>query len=247
MSGKREETKTFGLTLGAVCLAIIVVAGLVALLRPNDRADSCENTNQSAILSALPKPEKSEGVRGEFGIDKNINETTIDNCLHRPDAVYRDMRMLKDPGNYEAIGGDSYLSGFVDGFEVVPLPYIVNVSGLPDEVGATYTGKTLFTHDGKGNYHANYIESLPILESLFPKDKTIFLMCGGGGYAGMTKDMLVALGWDSDKIYNVGGYWNYEGENNVAVKTTRNGQTVYDFWKVPYHNIDFNTLHERKS
>ena len=29
-------------------------------------------------------------------------------------------------------------------------------------------------------------------------------MCGGGGYAGMTKKLLVSLGWDENKIYNVG-------------------------------------------
>ena len=68
----------------------------------------------------LPVPELSEGQRGQLGIDKNINESTIDQYLGRSDAVYRDLRMLKDPGNYEAIGGDSYLSGFVNGFEVVP-------------------------------------------------------------------------------------------------------------------------------
>jgi hypothetical protein len=61
-------------------------------------------------LAPLPKPEITDGVRGTLGIDKNINENTIDNYLNRPDSVYRDMRMLKDPGNYEAIGGDSYLS-----------------------------------------------------------------------------------------------------------------------------------------
>ena len=38
-------------------------------------------------------------------------------------------------------------------------------------------------------------------------------MCGGGGYAGMTKTMLVALGWDEEKIYNVGAYLSYEGQN----------------------------------
>ena len=27
----------------------------------------------------LPKPEVTSGVRGEFGIDKNVNEETIDN------------------------------------------------------------------------------------------------------------------------------------------------------------------------
>lgn len=192
---------------------------------------------------SLPKPEKSEGLRGEFGIDKNINESTIDSYLNRKDSVYRDMRLLKDPGNYEAIGGDSYLSGFVKGFEVVPYPYIVNVTGLPEEVGKTYEGKTLFT-EKDGEYTANYEESMKILEYLFPKDKYIFLMCGGGGYAGMMKNMLVKLGWDENKIYNVGGYWYYEGKNNVEVKNTKYEETTYDFWKIPYHDIDFDNLHE---
>lgn len=196
---------------------------------------------KTSKTSELPKPELSEGLRGTFGIDKNINETTIDNYLNRSDSVYRDMRMLKDPGNYEAIGGDSYLSGFIKGFEVVPYPYIVNVTGLPEEVGKTYEGKTLFTiKDGK--YIANYNESLSILEYLFPKDKNIFLMCGAGGYAGSTKEMLVALGWDENKIYNIGGYWYYNGNNNVEVKRTTNNKTYYDFYKINYHNIDFTNL-----
>lgn len=197
----------------------------------------------SSNLSFLPKPEIADGERGAtFGIDKNINESTIDDYLGRTDSVYRDMRMLKDPGNYEAINGDSYLSGFVKGFEVVPLPYLMNVTGLPEPVGSTYTGKTLFTAKD-GGYEANYKESLSILENLFPKDKYIFLMCGGGGYAGMTKNMLVSLGWDAGKIYNVGGYWSYDGKNNVEVKRVKeDGTTVYDFYKVPYHEINFDNL-----
>ena len=195
----------------------------------------------------LPAPELESGQRGEFGIDKNVNESTIDNYLGRTDSVYRDMRMLEDPGNYESIGGDRFLSGIVKGFEVVPLPYIVNVTGLPESVGDTYTGKTLFRLHSDGSYTANYEESMSFLEYLFPKDKTIFLMCGGGGYAGMMKNMLVALGWDANKIYNVGGYWAYTGENNVEVKrTTSDGKTKYDFWKVAYHDIDFATLTEVK-
>ena len=71
-------------------------------------------------------------------------------------------------------------------------------------------------------------------------------MCGGAGYAGDMKKLLVKLGWDANKIYNVGGYWYYEGSNAVIVKTTHDGETVYDFWKVPYHDIDFTTLHEVK-
>ena len=197
-------------------------------------------------LEKLPLPQVTEGMRGELGIDKNINETTIDNYLNRTDSVYYDMRMLKDEAKYENIGGDSYLSGFVNGFEIVSFPYLSNVVGLPEEVGAPYQGKTLFTQDDKGEYTANYEESLDILTALFPKDKNIFLMCGGGGYAGMTKNMLVKLGWDENKIYNVGGYWYYKGNNNIQVKRIIKEESFYDFYKIPYHNIDFDVLHEVK-
>ena len=83
------------------------------------------------------------------------------------------------------------------------------------------------------------------LEALFPKDKVIFLMCGGGGYSGMMKNMLVALGWDEGKIYDVGGYWFYEGKNNVDIKRVGdNGEIVYDYYKVPVHEIEFGKLTE---
>ena len=198
--------------------------------------------NKSDGLCELPVSEVTGGERGMLGIDKNINESNIDQYLAREDSVYRDMRMLKDVANYEAIGGDSYLSGYVKGFEVIPYPYLAEVKGLPEAVGKAYSGKTLFKQNEDGTYTANYEESLSILEYLFPKDKNIFLMCGGGGYAGMTKNLLVALGWNKDRIYNVGGYWNYEGNNKVEIKRTVNGKDVYDFWKVNYHNIDFDNL-----
>ena len=192
--------------------------------------------------NGLPKPTVTGGQRGKLGIDKNINEKTIDKYLGREDSVYRDMRMLKDPGNYEAIGGDSNLSGFVKGFEVVPFPLITEVTGLPKEVGDTYQGNTLFTMKKDGTYKANYKESMEFLEKYFPKDKYIFLMCGGGGYAGMMKNLLVSLGWDKNKIYNVGGYWYYNGKNNVKVKTKVDGKYFYDFTKVTYHEIDFSKM-----
>ena len=217
------------LGIGVIGLAIGILGGYLLF---NNR------------LSSLPKPTLAGGERGLLGIDKNINEETIDNYLGRSDSVYRDMRMLKDPGNYEAIGGDSYLSGFIKGFEVVPYPYLTKVEGLPEAVGESYTGKTLFSKNEDGTYKANYKESMQILEYLFPKNKVIFLVCGGGGYAGMTKNLLVSLGWNKDKIYDIGGYWFYNGKNKVEVKRTDGEKTKYDFYKVLYHDIDFNNLTE---
>lgn len=214
-------------------IAGIVTCGVVGIIEDE------KSRPQEVVLEVLPAPELAGGLRGEMGIDKNINENTIDRYLGRDDVVYRDMRMLVDVANYEAIGGDSYLSGYVKGFEVVPYPLLVNVEGLPEAVGKTYAGLTLFTQvDGK--YTPNYAESMEILEYLFPKDKTIFLMCGGGGYAGMTKQMLVSLGWDAERIYNVGGYWYYDGENNVKVKDG----DEFRYWEVPYHDIRFELLHK---
>lgn len=214
-------------------ICFLVLAGIFLLDRKAD----------SAMIEPLPQPELEEGLRGELGIDKNINEATIDNYLGRDDVVYRDMRMLVDPANYAAIEGDSYFSGYVDGFEVVPYPYLAPVIGLPEAVGEPYKGSTLFSINENGVYVANYEESMSIIQDLFPQDKIIFLMCGGGGYAGMTKNLLVGLGYDADKIYDVGGYWYYNGEHGIDIARTVNDKKVYDFHKVPYHVIDFDVLH----
>ena len=193
--------------------------------------------------SSIPLPTVEDGIRGSmFGIDKNINEKTIDKYLNRKDCVYFDLRMLKDEANYEQIGGDSYLSGYVKGFEILPYPFLATVTSLPEEVGVGYTGDCLYSILEDGSYVANFKESFSIIESYFPHDKYIFLMCGGGGYASMGKKLLIALGYDENKIYNVGGYWYYNGKNKVQVKKEIDGNTTYDFENVPYHNIDFSTL-----
>ena len=205
---------------------------IIVLLLTIFLTTSCSNESL-----ALPQADPNR----DFGIDIHINEKTIDQYLNRDDSVYRDLRMLKDEANFEAIGGDSYLSGYIKGFEVVPYPYICNTIDLPSEVGDGYIGTSLFTYND-GYYEENYKESMDILESLFPKDKNIFLMCGGGGYSSMMKDLLISLGWDKTKVYNVGGYWFYEGKNKVDVKYEKDGETYYNLALVNYHDIDFDTL-----
>lgn len=201
-------------------------------------------------INELPKQEKSEGLRGVYDIDKNINELTIDNYLDRSDVVYRDVRMLEDTATWENKGGERDLTGFVRGFEVIPYAYLTEFpkeyvdQKKSENVTGLYKGKTLFRLDENGNYVSNYEESMEILEYIFPKDKYIFIMCGAGGYANFTKQMLVSLGWDKSKIYNVGGYWNYSGKNSISTKVQ--GENKCDFSKVAYHNIDFSRLTEIK-
>lgn len=197
----------------------------------------------------LPAPQLSEGLRGEYGIDKNINERTIDDYLFRSDTVYRDVRMLEDTATWENKGGDRYLSGYIKGFEVIPAPFLANYTEEyiaqkeKENVSGLYVGSTLFTYHDDGSYTPNYEESLDILETIFPKDKNIFIMCGAGGYAGQVKNMLITLGWDEEKVRDVGGFWYYEGHNAISTKISDN---KYDFSKVPYYDIDFAKLTEIK-
>lgn len=201
-------------------------------------------------LKSLPAPEVDTAT--QFGVDKNINMTTIDDYVGRPDVAYRDVRMLFDPADYAAIGGDADLSRTITGFKVVPYPYIGTLSALP--VANAYAGNTLFSvswnADGTiASAEANYVESMMILEELFPKDMPIFLMCGGGGYAGMTKTLLLHLGWSEELLYNIGANWEYDGENDlelIVYPEDANDENIYATWRADYAYIDFGRLHEKE-
>ena len=94
----------------------------------------------------------------------------------------------------------------------------------------------------RGAVVANYAESEAILERLFPKDKAILLMCGAGGYAGMTRNLLVGLGWNGDMIINVGGYWDYSGDRSLSVLSEDSGDGLCGFNGTEFYDIDFTHL-----
>ena len=69
---------------------------------------SCLILLSSCAKASIPEPDAD--LDSMFGVDKNINILTIDKYLGREDTVYRDMRVLFDPADYAAIGGDADLS-----------------------------------------------------------------------------------------------------------------------------------------
>ena len=216
---------------------ILMVFLVTAVLCP--AVTSYAESSQSAfevLPMAEPNPES------DFGVDMNVNMDTIDGYLNLSDAVYRDMRMPVDPYDYDAIGGSSIASATVEGFAMIPYPKLAPCLGMPEALGEGYAGPTLFSIDENGSYQANFEESEAILERLFPKDKAILLMCGAGGYAGMTKNLLVGLGWNADLIINVGGYWNYSGDHSVSLLSEDSGEGLYGFNGTEFYDIDFTHL-----
>ena len=194
----------------------------------------------SSAFDVLPAPEPNP--ESDFGIDVNVNMDTIDGYLGLSDAVYRDMRMLVDPYDYDAIGGSSIASATIEGFSLVPYPKLAPCLGMPEALGEGYAGPTLFSIGEDGAYTANYEESMAILERIFPKDAAILLMCGAGGYAGMTRNLLVGLGWDEGFIINAGGYWSYAGNHAVPIAGDASGDGLYEFGGVDFFDIDFTHL-----
>ena len=194
----------------------------------------------------IPVPQT--GDDDQFAIDININMDTIDNYLNLDDVVYRDVRMLYDPAKFEEIGGESDLSSTIEGFKIVPFPYIATLQELP--VDNAYNGQSLFDVEWskEGNIisaKANYDESLLVLNDLFPRDKKVFIMCGGGGYAHMMKLLLIYLGWDENKLYNIGGNWTYKGKYKkelILMPEQYDGNKIYASWRADYAYIDFDKL-----
>ena len=230
-------------------LALFTACGTAADSTSSAPEASPAMSAEAVSPTPTPLPAGEPDINNEFGIDKNINVETIDNWLNRDDVAYRDMRMLFDPAEFEAIGGEADLTRTIEGFKVVPYPYIASLPPIP--VGNAYAGECLYSltwnEDGSiATADANYEESGMILEELFPKDKAIFLMCGGGGYAGMTRALLIFLGWDESKLYNVGGNWGYTGTHSLELVVNpevASGNSIYATWRADYAYIDFSRLH----
>lgn len=135
-------------------------------------------------------------TEGSFGPTCSaINASNLKDYMNRPDILYIDLRDFGD-----------YMKKHFRNFEAIPFfALIFNAEAhtnadLPQLYGGSPTEPVPV-----------YKESDELLEVLFPKDKTLFIMCQAGGRVGMLMNILKARGWDMSKIYNVGGMAQYTG------------------------------------
>ena len=124
----------------------------------------------------------------------SINKDNLHEYLNREDVLYIDLR------DYADFGGKHLRN-----FEVIP--YFAYIYGTEGQ---------LFSGDVTAPV-ATYEESVEIMEVLFPKDATLFLMCQSGGRVAKCIQLLEALGWDTSKIYNVGGMGQFTSDALVSV------------------------------
>lgn len=128
-----------------------------------------------------------------------IDMTNLDDFLGRPDVQYIDVRDFDE----------RMYNGYIDGFDALPFKGYLEVSDI------------LVRTDGNWEYDAADMHNEVLLETFFATDKTIFIMCAGGTRAGYVKAALEAAGL-TNKIYNVGGFGDYAGDNKIFGDTKYN-------------------------
>ena len=235
-----------------VAVGSLLLGGLTLSACTNGNSEESKPEKETTPSNELEElPASLPNPNDDFGVDSNINMDTIDQYLGRADVAYRDVRMLFDPADYASIGGNADLATTIECFMVVPFPYLGSLPPLP--VDGAYDGDVLFRieWDDERNIKSAipvYDHSLLLLEELFPKDKAIFLMCGGAGYAAFTKKLLLHLGWEENLLYNIGGNWEYTGGRGIDLITyDNNGNPTYFLWRADSPIIDFSMLSNSKN
>ena len=220
-----------GFKFGAMSLAALLVFGAAGCGKVSD-ADGkawAEANGYVKAPGALPAPrdasktvtKKVSGVDTEFSCDTDdtsisydvgcstINSENLKNYLNRSDVAYIDVRNTRDSGKYDEL----HLKGFVN------YEFFADIYG-----GSTAEeGTQLFYRLADGTFVPRYASSVSALEAMFPKDKTLFLMCQSGARVATLMALLDQYGWDMEKVYNVGGMGQYTvqaGYGDLRVEVT---------------------------
>ena len=160
---------------------------LAVLPAPVDTTKTFKPSQDAAEVPCTP---------GDFGPTCSaINSSNLLEYYGRPDVMYIDTRDFGD-----------YMKKHIRNFEAIPFfALIYNAEAHTDATKVQLYGGT------PAEPVPVYEESDQILEALFPKDKTLFIMCQSGGRVGMLMNIMAARGWDMSKVYNIGGMAQYTG------------------------------------
>lgn len=143
----------------------------------------------------------TDDTNGLYAYDcASITTANLKDYLDREDVLYYDIKNLAD---YEG----KHLAGFIN------VPFFDYIYPQGGGEGTTQ----LFYEGADGRFAPRYSNSVEMLESMFPKNKTLFLMCQSGGRVKTMMKLLDQYGWDMTKVYNVGGTGSYNATDGYDI------------------------------
>ena len=193
----------------------------------------CKNTSDGTNSDSKSLPPKISA--SDSGAQTSpINSSNLDNYMFREDVQYVDLRSAKM----------ILEEGYVAGFEFIPYYSII---ASFSEYDALFQMKTVIGEDGTrypagqvGGFVPQYLESEQLVKNLFSRDKYIFLISQGGSEGSYLIKLLLQLGYDGEKIYNVGGVSHNEGiASYKSIKSNKYYVEGNGTWKA---KIDYDYL-----
>lgn len=189
---------------------------------------ACSSTPQQndgdIVATTLPAKTISESASMN---DSPITAMNIDDYLFRDDSIYIDTREVNQ------FMEEGHIAGFTN------IPFYEALVALKPTDNILFTMKKTRDENGNvvaelgdvGSFNANYEESLSIIRSLFPRDKNILIISTAGVESHYLINLLLQLGYDGSKLYNVGCFSNNAGQQ-VAYRNQKSAA-----YYVEGHNI----------
>lgn len=183
-----------------ICMMVLLLSGCQTV---DKEIIVVEDKSEVEVLALPAKIEKSNNMSLS-----PINPKNIDDYLFRDDCVYVDTR---DPEQF-------YEEGSIAGF--VNVPFYGYICDFKKDTGSLFTF-TKISDDillgDPGSFIANYEESEDIVKAMFPKDKNILAIATAGVESCYLLNLLVQLGYDEAKLYNVGSFTTGMGDDIAYV------------------------------
>ena len=182
-----------------ICLILFMMCGCTV----KEKEITVVEKSESDVISLPVKSADSNNMS-----DSPINPKNLDDYLFREDCFYVDTR---DP---EQFYGEGSVAGFVN------IPFYGYICDFKKGTGSLYTF-TKVSDDillgDPGSFIASYKESEEIIKSIFPVDKNIIVIATAGVESCYLLNLLVQLGYDSDKLYNAGSFTTGMGDDIAYV------------------------------
>lgn len=181
-----------------ICIVIFLLAG-------------CQIKNKEIVVTEIDNEIETSALPAKMDKSNNmslspINPKNIDDYLFRDDCIYIDTR---DPEQF-------YEEGSIAGF--VNIPFYGYICDFKKGTGSLFTFTKISDEillGDSGSFIANYEESEEVIKSMFPKDKNILVIATAGVESCYLLNLLVQLGYDEEKLYNVGSFTTGMG-NDIA-------------------------------
>lgn len=212
-------------------ITLFLVLCCCACSAPVDPVETKEPEPTPEVVFNLPTKEIAESTKMS---ESPITPKNLDMYMFRDDCVYLDTRY---PYQF-------YQEGAIAGF--LNLPFYEYIADFNKDANALYTITKIKNEDGStiypgdpGSFIANYEESEDLIYDLIPKEKNILVIATAGVESCYFLNLLIQLGYDPARLYNVGSFTTGMGED-IAYRTYSDAKYLIEPMELYETSISYN-------